>query len=130
MHRKFGLLSPGKVSSHSTALPSFFSLCVVFLFFHTTDCEAYSFTIDGYGIFNASTNLGAHEGGVRHKQVYTRVDSEGQKKGFCSSPCSARGSNPGSSDLVNPSDALATEPRPLVKAPGSVTQHNTIQHKT
>ena len=46
-------------------------------------CEAYSFTADGYGIFNVRTNLGVccmREGGVRHKQVCTRVDSEGQEK--------------------------------------------------
>ena len=38
----------------------------VFLCDHTTGCEAYSFTTDGYGIFNMRTNLGAystHEGG-------------------------------------------------------------------
>ena len=44
------------------------------------------------------------KGPVRHKQVCTRVDLEGQKK--CPSPCPARGSNPGSSDLN--SDALTT----------------------
>ena len=57
------------------------------------ECEAYSFTTDGYGIFNVRTNVGAccaHEGeeggGVRggwgggagtNKPVCTRVDSEG-----------------------------------------------------
>ena len=52
-HGKFRLLSPGKVISHSTALPSWvflvcFFLCAVFNFkcFHTTscECEAYSFS--------------------------------------------------------------------------------------
>ena len=56
------------------------------------------------------TNLGAccaHEGGVRHKQVCTRVDSDGQKL-FLTLP-RRRESNPGSSDLS--SDSLTTEPR-------------------
>ena len=43
--------------------------------------------------------------GVRHKQICTRVDSEGQKN--CSSPCATRGSNSGSWCLN--SDSLATE---------------------
>ena len=49
--------------------------------------EAYSFTTDGYGVFNVRKNVGAcstHEGergvggggGVRYKQVCTRVASE------------------------------------------------------
>ena len=77
---------------------------------HTTGCVAYDFTADGYGVFNVRTNLcvcWTREGGVRHKRVCTRVDSEGQKSR--SSPCPARGSNPGSSDLN--SDALTTELR-------------------
>ena len=52
----------------------------VFLCGHATDCEAYSFTTCGHGIFNVRTHLGAyrtHEVGVNHKQVCTRVDSEG-----------------------------------------------------
>ena len=66
----------------------------MFSCFHTTNCEADSFTTDGYGIFKVRTNVGAcrtHEGvaggggrggetgggGGRHKQVCTRVDSEG-----------------------------------------------------
>ena len=44
---------------------------------------------------------------VRHKQVCTRVDSEGQN--MCLSPCPARGSNPGSSDFN--SDFLISEVR-------------------
>ena len=31
----------------------------MFSCFHTSSCEAYSFTTDGYGIFNVSTHLGA-----------------------------------------------------------------------
>ena len=64
MHWKSGLLSPEKVSSHSTT--QLFFLCGVFLCFHTTGCEAYSFMTDGYGILNARTDVGAchtHEGG-------------------------------------------------------------------
>ena len=48
--------------------------------------EAYSFTTDGYGLFNLYTILGAccthTKGGSRHKQVCTRVDSERQNKLF------------------------------------------------
>ena len=80
---------------------------------HTTSCEAYSFMTAGYIwdliIFSVYTNLGAchicTEGGQAQTSLHKRVDSEGQKK--CFSLCSARGSNPGSSDL-NP-DALTTE---------------------
>ena len=45
----------------------------------------------------------------RHKQELTRRDRKN-----CSSPCPAKGSNPGSSDLN--SDSLTTEPRPPVLA--------------
>ena len=48
-----------------------------------------------------------YEVGVRHKQVCTKVDSEGQKN--CPSPSPTRGSNPGFSDLN--SDALTIELR-------------------
>ena len=68
-----GCFSQGKASSHSTALYTqlffllfFFFLCAVFSCFHSTGCEAYSFTTDGYGIFNVRKNLGAcrtHGGG-------------------------------------------------------------------
>ena len=67
MHGKFRSFSLGKLSSHCTALPSVFSpLCAVFLCFYNTGCGAYSFTTDGYGIFNKRTHLGVchtHEGG-------------------------------------------------------------------
>ena len=61
MHGNFGgCFTPGKASSHSTAaLPSFvilFLICSVFACFHTTGCEAYSFTTDGYGIVNVRTH--------------------------------------------------------------------------
>ena len=57
---EIGLLSPGKASSHSTALPSIFCfllffLCAVFSCFHTTGCDAYSFTIDANRILNMRT---------------------------------------------------------------------------
>ena len=48
--------------------------------FHTTGCEAYSFTTDGYGIFNLRTNLGAYHtqeresGTNRSAQELTRRD--------------------------------------------------------
>ena len=75
-----GCFPLGNASSHSTALPSFFSfLCSVFVFpYHQLWA---SFMPAGYGIFNVYTYLGerrTHEG-VRHKQVCPRVDSEGQK---------------------------------------------------
>ena len=52
----------------------------VFLDDYTTGCEAYSFTTDGYGIFNVRKNVGAcrtHEGGSGTKksaQELTRSD--------------------------------------------------------
>ena len=56
MHRKFGLLSLGKPSSHSTALYPAFLLfvCSVFTFLYI-GCEAYSVKTDGYGIFVVRT---------------------------------------------------------------------------
>ena len=44
---------------------SFFPLCAEFVCFRTTGCEDYSFTTDGYRIFNVRTHVGAfriHEG--------------------------------------------------------------------
>ena len=55
--------------------------CTVFSCFHTTGCEAYSVMTDGYRIFNMHT-----KGGVRHKQVCTRVDPEGYRKLSCTMP--------------------------------------------
>ena len=53
----------------------------VFLCEHASGCEAYSFTTDGYGIFNARTNLPACRTRVgrcyEHKQLCTKIDSEG-----------------------------------------------------
>ena len=86
-----------------------FSLCAMFSCFHTTGCEAYSFTTNGYGIFNKFGCMPYTSMGVRHKQVCTRDDLEGQKN--CCSPCPTRGSNPGFLDLN--SDSLTTEPCPL-----------------
>ena len=54
----------------------------VFLCDHTTRCKAYSFTTDGFGIFNVWTNLGVcltHEGGSGANKS-AQVDSEEQKK--------------------------------------------------
>ena len=112
MHGKFGLLSPGK---RAATVPSFFflpfvPLCTMFFCFHTTGCEVCTFMTDGSGIFSMRTNVGAcriHEGGgkVRHKQVCTKVDSEGYKNS--PSLCSTRGSNLGSSDLNGPKGGRA-----------------------
>ena len=63
-------------------------LCAVFSFFHTTGCGAYSFTADGYGIFNVRTKCGYAmytRKGARHK-VCTRVDSGGTEKLFVTLP--------------------------------------------
>ena len=58
---------PEKESGHITALPSSPTPpCAVFSCFHTTGCEAYYFTTDGYGIFNVRANFGTfrtREGG-------------------------------------------------------------------
>ena len=72
LHGKFRLLSLEKPSSHNMPLPSFLFSFSWMQCFHTTGCEAYSFTIDKYGTFNMCTNVGAcrtHKGGVKHKQV-------------------------------------------------------------
>ena len=74
--------------------------------------DLYHATTDGFGIFTMHTNLGGGRG-VRHKQVCTRVDSEGQKNR--PSPCPTRGSNPRSSDFN--SDTLTTESGPPSNAP-------------
>ena len=58
----FPPLEKGRSHTYSAALPTFFcgSSCVaVFLCFYATDCEAYSYATDGYGIFNVRTTLGA-----------------------------------------------------------------------
>ena len=74
---------------------------------HTIGCEAYSFTTDGYLIFNVRTHLGAWRAhkwgcgvaGVRHKQVCSTLNSSLDGQTHCSLPCTPWGSNPGSSDL-------------------------------
>ena len=63
MHGQFGKASPGKASSHSSALPSFFFsfcslLCAMFSCFHTTSWEVYSFTTDGYGVIKQPHKFG------------------------------------------------------------------------
>ena len=55
----------GTFFSFSSPLGRFNLAHAVFLCDHTSSCEAYSFTTDGYGIFNMRKNLGAcraHEG--------------------------------------------------------------------
>ena len=67
-------------------------LRAVFSCFHTTGCEAYSFTKDGYGGSLTCAHFWCVPytcKEVRHKQVCTRVDSEGYKS--CSSHCPTRG---------------------------------------
>ena len=93
MHRKFELLPPGKAGSHSTALPSFF-----LLLFSCVQCFRVSIPpavrptllrqMDMGSLTCAQICLRAvhMKGLVRHKQVCTRVDSEGQKKLFLALP--------------------------------------------
>ena len=122
-----GFFPRGKRAAIVWRYPGFISLspvCTVFSCFHTAGCEAYSFTTYEYGIFNVRTNLAAcrtHEGGVRHKQVCTRLDSEGLGEKTLSR-CPARGSNPGCSDLN--SDARTTELRPLFSATATAECHS------
>ena len=91
-----GCFSLGRANSHSMALPRFSPLCAVFSCFHTTVCEAYSFTVNGCRIFNVRTNLGAcrtHEwrsGTNKSAQMLTRKRQKNR-----SSPYPARGSNAG-----------------------------------
>ena len=77
-----GCFPRGKASSHSTALPSYvFHLCSVSIPPAVRPAFVL-FTADEYGIFDVRTHLGArhtYEGGIRHKQICTRVNSQGQK---------------------------------------------------
>ena len=109
MHGKFRPLSPGKAGSQGPPPPP---VCSVFVFSYHRGCEDYSFTRDGYGIFNMLTNWDVcctHKGGSDTNKSAQELTQEGQKNG--PSPCPTRGSNPGSLDLN--SDALTTELRPL-----------------
>ena len=75
--------------------------------FHTTRCEAYSFTTDGYGIFNMRTSLGVcrtYEGGSGTNKSAQEGWHRGTQKLFL---IPARGSNWGS--LVLNSDSLTSE---------------------
>ena len=86
-----------------------FSLCAVFLYFHTTGYEAYSFMTYGYGIFNMHTNLDAcrtHEGELGTNKSAQELTQRDRKAPSCSS----RRWNPGFFHLN--SDALTTELRP------------------
>ena len=89
----------------------------MFSYFYTTDCEAYSFTTDGYEIFNMHTHLGAchtyevGSGTDKSAQELTRMDKKEKEEKSCLSSNPTRGSNPGSSDLN--SDVLTTELGPL-----------------
>ena len=90
MHGKLGLLSPGGIEQPyygATQLFYFiFLLCAVFPCFHTTGCEAYSFTTDGYGIFLTCAPIFVHacahtKAGQALMSALTRVDSEELKNG-------------------------------------------------
>ena len=75
MSGQFRLLSSGGKKQPWYAAIQLFPPCVQYVFscFDTTGCEAYSFTTDGYGIFNVHTNLFRvpyTRRGIRHKQYY------------------------------------------------------------
>ena len=116
MHGAFGIRSPGKASSRSTALPRFFFfLSALFSYSYTTGCQAYCFTTDGYGSLNLAHKFGCvpyTRRGVRHKRVCTSVDSEGQKN--CPPPCPPKhGIEPRVFGFqFRLSDQLATSPVP------------------
>ena len=92
---KFGSISLRKATRQSRHPTLIISLVyAVFLCDHTTDCEAYSFTTYGYGIFNVDSMLYTRRG-VRYKQVYKSRLGGPEKL----SPCPARGSNAESPDF-------------------------------
>ena len=81
MHGTFGLISPRKASSHSTALPSFFFYCVQYFLVSTPPAVQPSLLrrMDVGSLTCAQMLVRVeHTKGVRHKQDCTRVDSEGQ----------------------------------------------------
>ena len=94
MHGKFGLLSQGKASSHSTvATHVVFAFCCflscvsgsAFVFPYHLMRPAHLRQMDMGSLTCAQTWVRAvayTQKGVRHKQVCTRVDSEGQEKLF------------------------------------------------
>ena len=109
---KSGRFSQGKPATTESRYPTLINYQPsVYSIFCVTGCKAYSFTTDGYGIFNGRTQFCArrtHEGeggggsGTTNKsaQELTRRD----RKKTCPSPCPTRGSTPWSLDLI--SDAL------------------------
>ena len=100
MHRKFGLLSPGKANSYSTALPRFCFPCVQCFPVSIPPADRLTlFTTDRYGILNVRTKImvracSIHERGwgttKKSAQELTRRD-----RNTVSHPAQARGSNPG-----------------------------------
>ena len=99
-------------------------LCAGVSCFHTTGCKTYSFTTDGYEIFNVPQlwmrPVGyTHEGGVgvRYKQAQELTRSD--IKLFLAPPCPARGSNLGyfGSEFRLP---VTTELRPLSAPRGKI----------
>ena len=109
MHRKFGLLSPGKVSSHSMARATqnvFFFPCVqcfrVSVFFY--DRWIYIYRSLSWA------QIWVHAIHMKGGQAQTSLHKSclgGTEKKLSLTPCSTRGLNPGSSDLNF--DILTTE---------------------
>ena len=101
-----GCFPCGKPAATARRYPA--SSCFLFTVFsclHTTGCESYSFTTDGYGIFNMRT----HEGGSGTNESGKELTRKDRKNSLSVSPFPARGSNPGYSDLNT--DALTPEQR-------------------
>ena len=104
-----------------------FFLCAMCLCFHTTGCDAYSFTTGGYGIVNVRTNLGScriHEEGSGTNKSAEELTRMGQKNYY--SHCPARGSNPGFSEFN--SDPLTTELNPPPPPPPPPPRLRRVTH--
>ena len=85
----------------------------VFSYFQTTGSEAYSFTTDGYGIFNVRTTVGAcrtHEGESGTNKSAQELTWRDRKTALHPAPPVDQGSS-----NLN-SDALTTELRPPIPA--------------
>ena len=105
MHGKFGLLSPGKASSHSTALPSYcFFLCAVFSCFRN---PPYSDMTTG-SLMCVRSCAHTHGNGAHRQRVHNVLTRENSHKFVL---CSGRDTNLWSRNPFDlEADALPTEP--------------------